>query len=85
MSLLFLKFALSINRLIMKINFTTCFLLFQVVKEMALIMKYIDSMHHYMDKYGGEYRLTNEPPKSHLNCKANPRFVLIAARTITHC
>lgn len=23
---------------------------------MALIMKYIDSMHHYMDKYGGKYR-----------------------------
>lgn len=23
---------------------------------MALIMKYIDSMHHYMDKYGGEYQ-----------------------------
>ena len=21
---------------------------------MALIMKYIDSMHHYMDKYGGK-------------------------------
>lgn len=29
--------------------------IFQLIKNMALIMKYIDSMHHYMDKYGGEY------------------------------
>jgi hypothetical protein len=25
-----------------------------VHQDMALIMKYIDSMHHYMDKYGGK-------------------------------
>lgn len=30
---------------------------FQFIEAMALIMKYIDSMHHYMDKYGGEYHL----------------------------
>lgn len=24
------------------------------LSKMALIMKYIDSMHHYMDKYGGK-------------------------------
>lgn len=27
----------------------------KIKTKMALIMKYIDSMHHYMDKYGGEY------------------------------
>lgn len=25
-----------------------------IQQDMALIMKYIDSMHHYMDKYGGK-------------------------------
>jgi hypothetical protein len=35
--------------------------LFFIQIKMALIMKYIDSMHHYMDKYGGKSIL-----KSHL-------------------
>lgn len=48
---------------------------FQLIKEMALIMKYIDSMHHYMDKYGGKSIFT---VIAYLNCKAHSIFVLIA-------
>lgn len=44
---------------------------------MALIMKYIDSMHHYMDKYGGESSLLKFIVQS---LKSTPVLIAVEAQ-----